>query len=301
MESERELIAADRRCPHCGCGGAIKHGRDGLGRQRFRCLKAADGGCGRTFNPLTGTPFARMRKSDRWHAFAKALSGGFVSVDRLAAMDLGVCRLTAWRWRNRFLEAQAQRQSSKLGGVIEADETYFKTSFKGSRGWVRGSPPENRPPRYRGEEALKRGLSKEQVAVLAALDASGGIIDAVLPDRFSIEPALRGKIAPGSVICSDGEKAYVRVAMASDSEHRRISIPKKKSRAQKLKGGKPRRKGRLGLGRVNAQHERMKTFVNRQARGVSTANLPAYLGWLRAIRRPGFDPADLLRDALLMA
>ena len=292
-----QAIAGARRCPRCGAIGAPKHGRDKLGRQRFLCPKAA-GGCGRTFDPLTETPFARMRKVGRWHAFAKVLSNGFVSIDRLAEMNLGVSRLAAWRWHNRFLEVQVQRQSARLGGVIEVDETYFKTSFKGSRGWVRGSRPENRPPRYRGEAAVKRGLSKEQVAVLAALDAGGGVMDAVLPGLSAIETTLSGRIALGSVVCSDGAKTYVRVSMAAGSEHRRITIPKKKSLQQKLQGGKPRRKGRLGLGRVNAQHERMKSFINRQARDASTANLPIYLGWLRALRRPGFNPADLLSDAL---
>lgn len=51
--------------------------------------------------------------------------------------------------------------------------------------------------------------------------------------------------------------------------------------------GWPRRPGRLGLGRVDAHHERVdspsralarKTFVNRGARGVSTRYLPLYLG-----------------------
>ena len=126
-------------------------------------------------------------------------------------------------------------------------------------------------------------------------------MDAVLPGLSAIEPALSGRSAPGSIVCSDGAKAYVRVSMAANSEHRRIRIPKNKSLQQKLRGGKPRRKGRLGLGRVNAQHERMKGFVNRPARGVSTANLPIYLGWLRALRRPGFRSAELLRDALAVA
>ena len=208
--------------------------------------------------------------------------------------------------------------------MVEVDETHFKTSFKGSRALgrasppsersalrpgyarparqgVRGSPPENRPPRYRGEAAVKRGLSKEQVAVLAALRAGGGVMDAVPPDLSAIEPTLSGRIAPGSIVCSDGAKAYVRVSMAADSEHRRIGVPKKKSLHQKLRGGKPRRKGHLGLGRLNTQHERMKGFVNRLARGVSTANLPIYLGWLRALHRLGFTSAELLRDALALA
>ena len=84
---ETQAIAAARRCSRCGAVGATKHRRDKLGRQRFLCPKTADG-CGRTFNPLTETPLARMRKAERWQAFAKALANGFVPVDRLAEMDL---------------------------------------------------------------------------------------------------------------------------------------------------------------------------------------------------------------------
>jgi len=296
--TRERAVAADRRCPRCGVTGATKHGRDARGKPRFRCRPVADGGCGRTFNPFTATPFSRMRKPERWHALAKALSNGFISVDRLDAMDLGVSRLTIWRWRNRFLEAQALRQAEMLGGVVEADETYFKTSYKGSRGWVRGSPPENRPPRYRGEPAIKRGISKEQVAVLAAVDSSGNIFEAKINGTGDIRPLLRDRIEPGSIICSDGIRSYVRLAMDTESEHRRIWTPTTKSKAHKLKGGKPRRKGRLALGRVNSHHQRMETFVNRLARGASTANLPTYLGWQRTVGRAGFGAESLIYEAL---
>jgi hypothetical protein len=63
-------------------------------------------------------------------------------------------------------------------------------------------------------------------------------------------------------------------------------------------GGKPRRTGRLALGRVNSHHERMKTFVNRLARGASTVNLMTYLGWQRTVGRAGFGSETLLREAL---
>ena len=295
----RERVVADgRKCPRCGVAGATKHGHDARGKQRFRCRPAADGGCGRTFNPLTATPFSRMRKPEKWHAFAKALSNGFISVERLDAMDLGVSRLTIWRWRNRFLEAQARRQAKMLGGVVEADETYFKTSYKGSRGWVRGNPPENRPPRYRGEPAIKRGISKEQVAVLAAVDSSGNIFETKIGSLGDIRPTLRDRIEPGSIICSDGVRSYVRLAIETRSEHRRIWTPTTKSKAHKLKGGKPRQKGRLALGRVNSHHQRMETFVNRLARGASTANLSTYLGWQRTVGRAGFDAESLIYNAL---
>lgn len=305
LESERttELALSARArsvraCPHCGLEGAAKHGRDRLGRQRFRCRSKTSGGCGRTFNTLTGTPFARMRMPEKWHGFAKVLSNGFISVDRLDEMDLGLSRLTIWRWRNRFMQAQAQNQAERLGGVIEADETYFRTSYKGSRGWVRGKPPENRPPRYRGEKAIKRGLSKEHIAVLTAIDSADNIIETKITGLAQAHPILTGRIEPGSVLCSDGARTYVWIALNAKSEHRRIWTPIQKSKAKKLRGGKPRRRGELGLGRVNAQHARMKSFVNHQARGASTANLPTYLGWSRALRRPGFSPENLLRDAL---
>lgn len=297
IAARAEGVAAAGVCPCCGGRGAVKHGRDRLGRQRFRCRAAPDG-CGRTFNALTGTPFARMRKPERWPGFATALSGGFVSIDRLAAMGLGVARLTAWRWRRRFLAAQAQRQAPTLRGVVEADETDFRTSFKGSRGWVRGHPPEDRPPRYRGEPALRRGTSREQVAVLSAIDSAGAIVETPLAGLSAVRTLLAGRIAPGSVLCSDGAQTYVRVALEAQCEHRRIWVPARKPPARRRRDARPRRPGVLGLGRVNAQHERMKTFVNRQARGVSTAQLPVYLGWLRALRRSGFEPRWLLDEAL---
>ena len=291
-------VASARRCPHCGAVGTVKHGRDKLGRQRFKCRKKVFSGCGSTFNTLTGTPLARMRKPEKWHAFAKALANGFISVDHLHEEGLGVSRLTIWRWRNRFLAAQTARQAQQLSGVVEADEKYFKTSFKGSRGWKRGNPPANRPPRYHGAPAIKRGLSKEQVPILTAVDNSGNIFEARINGLGDIRSTLRDRIEPGSIICSDGIRSYVGLAIDTDSEHRRIRTPIRKTKAQKLLGGKPRQPCRLALGRVNAHHERMKTFVNRMARGASTANLMTYLGWQRTVGRAGFGPESLLRDAL---
>jgi len=46
---------------------------------------------------------------------------------------------------------------------------------------------------------------------------------------------------------------------------------------------KPRRKGRLGLGRANAHHERLKTLINRRCRGVATKYLEHYLALHRAM------------------
>jgi hypothetical protein len=275
----------------------VAHGRDAASRQRFRCRRGEDGGCGRTFNALTGTPLARMRKPEEWLGFAAAMAE-HRSLDAIRAAGVNVSRHTAWRWRHRLLAPLAAQPDAPLRGVIEADETFFRDAFKGSRGWKRGTPPAARPPRYRGGPATKRGISDEQVPVLTALDRSGGVVERVLEHRGQIAAALAGRIAPGSVVCSDGLKAYVEVAVRSGSEHRRIAPPRQ-NRVTSAMGQQPRRKGRLGLGHVNAHHERVKTFANREARGVSTCYLPHYLAWQKAARGPDFQTESLITARLI--
>ena len=98
-------------------------------------------------------------------------------------------------------------------------------------------------------------------------------------------------------MCSDGFKAYAELAGRLECEHRiRVS---KMDHIAKAKGGKPRRAGALGLGRVNEHHRRLKTVLNRQANGVSTAKLTAYLGWMRAMRRGTTNPTNLLMSTLI--
>lgn len=274
-------LASSRRCPHCGTVGIVKHGRDENGQQRFRCRLPP--GCGRTFNALTNTPLARMRKPEVWLAYAEAL-GERRSLDWVHA-HLGIARLTAWRWRHRLLTPLANGPAQMLSGIVETDETYFLRSFKGHRGWKRGHPPENRPPRYRGSGATKRGLSSEQVPVVTALDRAGGVVEAVLDGRREddIVIALCGSITPGSLICSDGLGAYPKLAERVASEHRTIE-PFKPTPEQKAAGLSWRRPGTLTLGRVNGHHTVLKNAINGLFKGVSTRYLPDYLAWLRTLR-----------------
>ena len=167
----------ERRCPHCGYGASVGCGKaDGL--QRFRCK-----GCGRSFNALTGTPLARLRKKERWLDFGRSLSEGETVV--ASAERCGVALSTAFRWRHRFLSSQ--EPSPTLTGIVEADETFVLLSYKGSRAWERaeqgrpGAEVPDREARGRDGKATKRGLSHEQVPILVAADRSGAVVSAVLP------------------------------------------------------------------------------------------------------------------------
>ena len=63
-----QRLEDDPKCPHCGSRRIEGWGRERNGLKRSRCFD-----CQRTFNPLTGTPLARLRKKERWLGFAGAL------------------------------------------------------------------------------------------------------------------------------------------------------------------------------------------------------------------------------------
>jgi hypothetical protein len=205
---------------------------------------------------------ARARKPEKWGTYLGCMTD-HLSIRKIVRTGIGVRHVTVFRWRHRFLKTAANDNAAVLSGVIEADETFFLRSFKGSRGWKKGEPPEQRAARPRAWGAIQPSLSNEQVPVLTVLDNSGYIFESILPSLTSVEAVLSGRIAPGSVLCSDGAKAYVRVAVAAGAEHRRVIVPTQTPRSVKRNPVRTKRqKGRLGLGRVNAHHGKLKVLIN---------------------------------------
>src|SRR5271166_3447391 len=128
-------------CPHCAGREVIACGRSG-GLSRFRCK-----GCGRTFNALTKTPMAHLRKRERWLDHARAMIDG-KSLSKTAEL-CGMHPTTAFRWRHRFLASPAADKPRTLTGIVEADETFILESCKGrwsATGWGRLSTPSCRRP-----------------------------------------------------------------------------------------------------------------------------------------------------------
>jgi len=98
-----EKFAGSPACPQCHSGSIHKWGIVS-GMQRYRCKD-----CGRSFNALTGTSMARLRKKELWLEYSKALADS-LSLSKAAEL-CGIDRTTAFRWRRRFL--QAARQSKR--------------------------------------------------------------------------------------------------------------------------------------------------------------------------------------------
>src|SRR5919199_1148304 len=262
-----QAFAAAPRCPNCGAGRLQRWGH-ASGLRRYRCQA-----CRKTLNALTGTSLARLRKKACWPRYGEALAAGMSLVR--AAAHCGVHLTTSFRRRHRFLRAPAATREA-LGGVVEADETFFRRSQEGSRRWRRGDAPPGRGPRRRGGRAGQRGLSAEQVPALIARDRAGHTADAVLPDlgAAAIETALAPVVADDAVLCSDGAKSYAAFAAARGLHHEPVD----------LAAGIRVRDGAFHVQNVNAYHGRLKGWMGRSD-GVATRYLPHYLGWRRTLER----------------
>ncbi len=262
-------------CPHCGAEDPRRWGQS-HGLPRYRCRA-----CQRTFNPLTGTPLARLRHKERWGRFLQTLLDG--QTIHKSAATCGVAPSTSFRWRQRFLTLPAQRQAQVLSGIAEVDETFFLHSQKGAKRL-------KRKPRKRGGKATKRGRSHEQVCVLVARDRSGATVDQVLPvfNRQTVQTVLQPVLQPDALLCSDGYSVYRAFAAHTGLAHEPVN----------LRAGVRVRNEVFHIQHVNAYHSRLKQWI-RRFHGVATRHLPTYLGWFRWLdaNRASQDPKRFLQAA----
>jgi hypothetical protein len=150
---------------------------------------------------LTGTPLEGLRKRELWLEHGRALVDG-VSLRKVAAR-CGVALSTSFRWRHRHLKAATAVQPLALQGIVEADETYFLVSAKGSRKLL------GRPARTRGGKAREPGPTDQHATVLIARDRHGAKLAGVLFDRSeaSLKPHLAPVLANDCLLVLDGAKA----------------------------------------------------------------------------------------------
>ena len=211
-----ERVAA-QGCPHCAGREIVGWGRS-HGLLRFRCKS-----CGRTFNTLTRTPMAHLRKKDRWLDHARAMIEG-KSLAKTAAL-CGIHPTTAFRWRHRFLRAPASDKPRGLRGIVEADETFVLESFKGRRSDL------PRKARRRGGTARHPGLHQDNIPILVARDRNGATFDAILAqvDGASVSLALAGIVTPGNHLIGDGGKAIATFARRAGIAFHTVPSPGKPS------------------------------------------------------------------------
>lgn len=267
----------NKHCPYCGKSKIYKHGKS-ANLQRYRCLS-----CNKTFNALTGTPLARIRKRELWLKYMDCMLESMTL--RKISIKLGINLKTAFLWRHRFIKEFQKDTPNSLKGIVEADETYFRLSKKGSRKL-------KRKPHKRGGDDAKRGLSKEQVCVLAALDRSdnsielitglGPVKDIVLNIHF------QNRIAFDAVLVTDRLKSYKSFCIKNQLSHEVVSNTKGK-----------RCSGSYHIQNVNTYHRRLKSWIVGTFHGVATRYLHHYLWWRHQLDNKNIDDrVGLLRSSL---
>ncbi len=115
-------------CPHCSSTKRIyRYGRNRNGEQRYICKE-----CGKIFVPRINSVFYKSHKYiSVWEKFFDCMVNKY-SVKKTTK----ICKLstrTDFVWRHKTLDALiAYSQDPKLKGGVEADETFFRVSFKGT-------------------------------------------------------------------------------------------------------------------------------------------------------------------------
>lgn len=260
------------KCPHC-CSEKVIHWGHYKDIPRYRCKE-----CSRTFNQLHNTSLARLKHKERWVLYARCLSEGLTLRKAAAVCHLSLS--TSFRWRHRFLQYALTTRASRLAGIIEADEIFVPESFKGTRKMPR-------PPRKRGRKSQGR---IPMVPVLIALDRYGHESDQVLIENSAekISQTLQPLLSKGSVLCTDGNPSYIRIAKeATGISHKRL-ISLDKCRVID---------GVFHIQTLNSYVSRWRLWMGRFY-GVGTAYLQNYLAWFRVIEHKQSSCSSWLRGGV---
>lgn len=271
-EVKENRFSKGKVCPCCGHEHVSRNGKFN-GKQRYICKS-----CRRTFTDFTRSPQYNSKKDVKdWIMYAKCMINGY-SI-RKCAEKVGISVPTSFYWRHKILDAiRAYMGTGSVGGVIEIDEAFFRESFKGDhkksttftmprkahkRG-VKGSKSNK-------DEKRKRGISKEQVCVLCAIDRVGNIItELICKGRLKhtdLERLFTDRIEEESILCTDSHKSYIRFA-------KNIGIE-----LQQIKRGK-HKEGIYHIQHINSFHSKLKEWMYK-FHGVATKYLANYMYWFK--------------------
>ena len=259
--SRRDILNNKRgECPHCGHVRYVKFGID-KGSQRYKCK-----GCKKSFTEFTGTWMAGLHKKEKIDAYLVCMTEE-KSLDKIKK-ELHINKKTAFDWRHKILSSLDNIEKYSFTGITESDETFLLFSEKGKRTLTRKG-------KKRGSKARKRGISNEQVAVIATADRAGqqGLNVATIGrlKKIDIENSIGDRISDKTILCSDSHVSFKGFAIDNSIEHHAIRADLK----QYVKDGI------YHVQHVNSIHNRLKKWINQKFWGVSTKHLQQYLNWFR--------------------
>ena len=267
------------KCPHCGRSDYVRNGNyttQHEKRPRYKCNH-----CGKTFSQLSDTMIAGTNFSFReWVKFIDCLYHGYTI--KQTANACNISEKTAQENRIKLFYALSILESKvKLTGNVALDQTYFLVSHKGNHSNQQGFILP-REAHKRGGENHKKGISKNHVTVVCAVDDEGNSVAKVAGTGQASAAKLRYVLKEHmseniQLLYSDKCHILRKFADSCDLEIKQAKMLYKDGKpTEKV----PRDKETYVVNRyiqvVNSYHSRLKKFLARFS-GISTKYLSGYL------------------------
>lgn len=270
------------QCPHCGSESIKGHGKY-RNRQRYKCKS-----CNRTFNDTTASPMAGTHYPQKWAQHIKLMVEE--ATLQSVADELGIHISTAFYWRHKVMNALNSIEPEMLAGLVESDEKFFLESHKGKNQVIKKG---QRKPRKRGGKAKLRGLSREQICVVIAMDRDGHIASKTAGrgkiTAKQIDNAIGQQISNNSVLCTDSARNYTYFAKQKNLKHVSVNGSKKQYVVEKI----------YHIQNVNSYHGRLEDWINHNFKGVATKNIDKYLSWKKFLEQNKHLDKNKLKRMLL--
>lgn len=248
-------------CPHCHSKHIVKYGKY-KNVQKYRCND-----CNKYFRENDNTILYKTKKNvSVWANYLQCM------LDKKSLRNISkICNIslpTSFNWRHKILDIFGKETNKlKIDGIIESDETFTNLSFKGNHSKSKTFTMP-RKAHKRGNQIKSKGLSKEKVCVVCALNLNNKCIGKVSnlgkPTWKSINKVIGNHIERGSVLVTDSFSGYDRIAEYYNLNH------------IKIKSGFHTNDS-FNIQKINNYHSQLKALINYTFKGVSTKYLNNYV------------------------
>lgn len=251
-------------CPHCSSNKIRANGKTSYKAQKYYCNS-----CMKNFTENTNKVWCFVKKKDEMKTYMYGLLSGFSL--RKNAQECGISLNTSFIWRHKLLRCFDNVSAGEYTGILEVDELFFPISEKGSRQITNSKG-------VRRSRSKKRGISSEQVAVIATVDRTGnkGLQVSKLGQitKESVAKVLDGKVKNVEIVCSDKHVSYASYTRENNLNHKTIMASHGQRITEKV----------YHVQNVNNTDKRIRDFM-RPMNGVATKYLQSYLNWFLVLEK----------------
>ena len=225
--------------------------------------------CHKNFRETTGTAIMWLKKK---HLFKKYLFCMLLGKSlRATSLEVGISLQPSHNWRHKVSALFAMVSAGFFVGIMESKDFFILESQKGNKEL-------EKPARKRGGRATKRGISEEQIAIIASCDRSENTdIKVVSRGRISTEDiaaVLANKTENVEVLCTDSYMSYTSYAKRNKLSHNKINAAKRQKITEKV----------YHVQNVKNKISRLRDWMQ-GFQGVATKYLQNYLNWFMVLEK----------------